>query len=52
MIEYLVRVSQQQDLCDSSGRQDGIEGWELSARRGLQLHFHHLGNIDKFRQIP
>lgn len=39
---YLVRVCQQQDLCDGSWRQDGVEGWELSARWRLQLHLHHL----------
>lgn len=46
MAEYLVRVSQEQDLCDGSWRQDGIEGRELSTRGRLQLHFHHLGNAD------
>ena len=44
--EYLVGVRQQQDLCDGGWRQDGIEGWELSAGRRLQLYFHHLGNTD------
>lgn len=39
---FLVRVRQQQDLCDGGWRHDGIEGWELGARGRLQLYFHHL----------
>lgn len=41
---YLVRVGQQQDLCDSSWRQDGIKCRQLSGGGRLQLHFHHLKN--------
>lgn len=48
--EYLVGVRQQQDLCDGGWRQDGIEGWELSARGRLQLYFHHLGNVETITQ--
>lgn len=32
---YLVRVCEQQDLCDGSRRKDGVEGWELSSWRRL-----------------
>lgn len=52
MARYLMRVGQQQDLCDCSWRQDGIEGWELGARGRLQLYFHHLGNVDTSTQKP
>ena len=43
-LPYLVGVSQQQDLGDGGGGEDGVEGGQLRARWGLQLHPHSLWN--------
>lgn len=40
--EYLVRIGQQQNLCDGSRRKEGVEGWEFRTGGGLQLYLHHL----------
>lgn len=39
---YLLWVRKQEDLGDGCGRHNGVECWKLSARRWLELHFHHL----------
>lgn len=45
---YLLGVGQQQDLCDGSWREDGVEGWEVGARGRLQLHLHHLRRTTQY----
>lgn len=49
---YLAGVGQQQHLSDGSRGQDGVEGRELSPRRGLQLHLHHLEGKRKGQTLP